>query len=69
MEKSEVNLNKFNGKNYPSYAFRFQLYLEAKELWGHVSGTDPKPTEDEMKIATWNTKDAKLKTWLLGSVT
>ena len=57
MEKSEVNMIKLNGKNYPSWAFQFQLYIEAKELWGHVSGTDPKPTEAEKKIAMWNTKD------------
>ena len=68
MDNSEDNLIKFNGKNYPSWAFQFQLYLEAKELWGHVSGTDPKPNEDEKKIAMGNTKDAKIKTWLLGSV-
>ena len=66
--KSEINLNKFNGKNYPSWAFQFELYLEGKELWGHISGTDPKPTEDEKKIVSWNTKDAKIKTWILGSM-
>ena len=49
-------------------AFQFELYLEAKELWGHVSRSDPKPIDDAKKIATWNTKDAKIKTWILGSV-
>lgn len=68
MEKSEVKLIRFDGKNYPAWAFQFQLYLEAKELWGFVSGSDPKPTEDDKKISTWNTKDAKIKTWILGPV-
>ena len=68
MEKSEITLIKFNGKNYPSWAFQFELYLEGKELWGHISGTDPKPTEDEKKILSWHTKDAKVKTWILGSI-
>ena len=67
-EKSEINLIKFNGKNYPSWAFQFELYLEGKELWSHISGTDPKPTEDEKKIVSWNTKDGKIKTWILGSM-
>ena len=68
MEKSDVKLIQFNGKNYPAWAFQFQLYLEAKELWGLVSGSDPRPTEDDKKICTWNTKDAKIKTWILGAV-
>ena len=68
MEKSDVKLTQFNGKNYPAWAFQFQLYLEAKELWGFVSGSDPKPTEDDKKTYTWNTKDAKIKTWILGAV-
>ena len=66
MEKPEINLIKFNGKNYPSWAFQFELYQEGKELWGHIFGTDPKPTKDEKKIVSWNTKDAKIKTWILG---
>ena len=37
-------------------------------MWGFVSGTDPKPTEDEKKISSWHTKDAKIKSWILGSV-
>ena len=68
MEKYEINLVRFTRKNYTTWAFQFQLYLEAKELWGHVYGSDPKPTDDEKKIATWNTKDAKIKMWILGSV-
>lgn len=68
MEKSEVTLVRFTGKNYPAWSFQFQIYLEAKELWGYISGSDPKPTEDEKKISTWLTKDAKIKSWILGSV-
>lgn len=68
MEKNEINLVRFTRKNCTTWAFQFQLYLEAKELCGHVSGSDPKPTDDEKKIATWNAKDAKIKIWILGSV-
>ena len=38
------------------------------KMWGHVSGLDPRPREDEKKILSWNTKNAKIKTWILGSV-
>ena len=68
MEKSEVTLIRFTGKNYPAWSFQFQIYLEAKELWGYISGSNPKPKEDEKKISAWLTKDAKIKTWILGSV-
>jgi len=49
MDKSEVTLIRFTGKNYPAWSFQFQIYLEAKELWGYISGSDPKPTEDEKR--------------------
>lgn len=68
MERSEVNLIYFTSQNYTTWAFQFELYLEAKELWGHVYGFYPKSTEDAKKIATWNTKDAKIKAWILGFV-
>eukprot|EP00268_Persea_americana_P051746 TRINITY_DN5737_c0_g1_i1.p1 TRINITY_DN5737_c0_g1~~TRINITY_DN5737_c0_g1_i1.p1 ORF type:complete len:136 (+),score=8.19 TRINITY_DN5737_c0_g1_i1:767-1174(+) len=67
MEKSEVTLIRFTGKNYPAWSFQFQIYLKAKELWGYISGSDPKPTEDK-KISSWLTKDAKIKSWILGSI-
>lgn len=37
-------------------------------MWEHISRSDPKPKDDEKKRAKWNTKDAKIKTWILGSV-
>ena len=33
-----------------------------------MDGFDPKPKDDDNKISAWKTKDAKIKTWLLGSV-
>ena len=68
MDKSEIALVKFNGSNYTSWAFQFQIYLKGKELWGHVDGTDPKPLEDVMAVSKWETKYAQIMTWLLGSV-
>ena len=68
MDKSENYLVKFNGTNYSSWAFQFQIYLKGKELWGHIDGTDPKPLEDVKAVSKWKTKDAQIMTWLLGSV-
>ena len=62
MEKNETALIKFNGKNCTSRSYQFQVYLEGKEMWGLVSGWDPRPKEDEKKILSWNTKDAEIKT-------
>ena len=59
---------RFDGKNYTSWAFQFQIYLEGNELWAHIEGSEPKPVEDDKKILAWKTKDAKIKSWLLGSV-
>ena len=67
-EKSEISIVRFNGKNYTSWAFQFQLYLEGKELWGFVDGSTKIPDEDEKRILSWKTKDAKIKSWVLSSV-
>ena len=68
MDKHEIALIRFDGTNYTSWAFQFQIYLEGKELWTHIDGSEPQPAEDDKKILAWKTKDAKIKTWLLGSV-
>lgn len=67
MEKGDITLIKFNGKNYTTWAFQFQIYLKGKELWGHLDDSDPKPT-DEKLLAKWEVKDWQIMTWILGSV-
>ena len=37
-------------------------------MLGHITGSDPKPTEDEKQIFSWTIKDAKIKSWVLGTV-
>ncbi|KAJ6978380.1 hypothetical protein NC653_026695 [Populus alba x Populus x berolinensis] len=38
-----------------------------KELWGHLDGSSPAPT-DPHELSIWTTKDAKIVSWILGSV-
>ncbi|XP_031253946.1 uncharacterized protein LOC116111928 [Pistacia vera] len=38
-----------------------------KKLWGHIDGSDKAPT-DVSKLAQWQTKDARVMTWILGSM-
>jgi hypothetical protein len=38
-----------------------------KELWGHIDGSDPAPTETK-DLAKWMVKDACVMSWILGSV-
>ena len=33
-----------------------------------MDGYEPKPEDDDKKKSSWKTKDAKIKSWLLGSV-
>ncbi|KAF3621213.1 hypothetical protein FXO37_32912 [Capsicum annuum] len=58
---------RFIGKNFLSWEFQFQLFVTAKELWGHIDGADPTPT-DPTKLGEWKIKDAWVMTWLLGSI-
>ena len=68
MDKSENYLIKFNGTNYSSWAFQFQIYLKGKEFRGQVDRTDPIPLEDVKAISKWETKDAQIMTWILGQL-
>ena len=63
---SEVFQTRFTGKNYAAWEFQFQLFVMGKELWGHVDGSDPAPT-DPTKLVQWKVKDARVMTWILGS--
>ena len=41
-----------------------KAWLMAAELWGIVSGKIQKPSSDDDKIATWETKEAKAAGWI-----
>ena len=49
MDKSEIKMVRFDGNNYTSWAFQFQIYLEGKELWAYIDGSEPIPAEDDKK--------------------
>lgn len=60
MEKTEIAYVKFSGKNYFAWEFQFQIYIQGKELWGHIDGNTSKPT-DPTKAAKWKSKRLKLR--------
>ena len=63
----ETFLTRFNGKNYASWDFQFLMFVKGKELWGHLDGTTKVPTESQ-KLIAWTTKDAKIISWIPGSI-
>jgi hypothetical protein len=63
----EAFLTRFNGKNYASWEFQFCMFVKGKELWGHLDGSSPAPT-DPQELSIWTTKDAEIVSWILGSV-
>jgi len=63
----EAFLTRFNGKNYVSWEFQFHMFVKGKELWGHLDGSSPAPTNPQ-ELSIWTTKDAKIVSWILGSV-
>ena len=66
-EESEILSVKLNGKNYFTWEFQFRMFVQGKELWGHIDGKNPTPT-NESKLAKWETNDAKIITWILSLV-
>jgi len=66
-DKVDTFLVRFNGKNYAAWEFQFKLFVKGKELWGHIDGKIPAPT-DATDLAKWESKDAQIMTWILSSV-
>jgi hypothetical protein len=67
MSSSESFGIHFTGKNYAAWEFQFKLFVMGKELWGHIDGSDPAPTETK-DLAKWTVKDTRMMSWILGSV-
>lgn len=63
MEKSDIQLIKFSGKNYNWWAYQFELYQKGKNM----SGSKMKSTDDN-KIEDWQTKEAQIISWILESI-
>ena len=58
---------RFTGKNYLAWEFQFKLFVEGKELWGHIDGSVLAP-QDVEALSKWEIHDAQVMTWLLSSV-
>lgn len=70
LDKYDAFLIRFNGKNYSTWAFHFQIYVKGKDLWGHIDGSKPAPDKDQYaeEHSKWEVKDAQIMAWILGSV-
>lgn len=68
-KKLNVLMVCLNGKNYPAWAFQFQIFVEWKDLRGHIDGSAFAPDKDKHKDehAKWVVKDAQ-KSWCGSSV-
>ena len=67
------NIPKLNvkGTNWVIFAFRFQVTVEAKDLWGHLDGStaclkypDPMSADQKTKVNKW-VKDEQMAKHLL----
>ena len=70
LDKFDTLLVRLNGKNYSAWAFHFQIFIKGKDLWGYVTSSTAAPDKEKDKAgyAQWETKDAQIMGWLLGSV-
>ncbi|CAN0918191.1 Retrovirus-related Pol polyprotein from transposon RE1 [Linum grandiflorum] len=61
---------RFDGNNYAIWSFHFRFFIEGKDLVDYLNGTAKKPTADASTAAqkTWKTNNARVFSWLLGSV-
>ena len=44
------------------------ILSQGEENVGYVTGSIPKPKFEEVKLEDWETKDAQIMIWILGSV-
>jgi len=40
VEKSDDVCVRFTGKNYTAWTFQLEIFLNEKELWGHIDDND-----------------------------
>ena len=64
---STSNVDVFGVRFTRKKIFQCRIFSMGKELWGHIDGSDPAPTEPT-KLAQWQVKDARVMTWILASV-
>ena len=63
----ENTIVRFNGKNYLALEFQFRMFVKGKELWSHIDGKSEAPAGGT-DLAQWDNKDARIVSWLLGSI-
>ncbi|CAN0905453.1 Retrovirus-related Pol polyprotein from transposon RE1 [Linum grandiflorum] len=62
---------RFNGSNYSIWAYAFKVFVQCKSLLGYLDGTKKEPAETATNLAdieTWRTDNARVLSWLIGSV-
>ncbi|CAN0898571.1 Retrovirus-related Pol polyprotein from transposon RE1 [Linum grandiflorum] len=62
---------RFNGSNYSIWAYAFKVFVQGKSLLGYLDGTKKEPAEtatNSADIETWRTNNARVLSWLIGSV-
>ena len=67
MISGENTIVRFNGKNYLAWEFQFRMFVKGKELWSHIDGKSEAPAGGT-DLAQWDNKDARIVSWLLGSI-
>ena len=61
LDKLESFPIRFTGKNYLAWEFQFKLFVEGKELWGHIDGSVPAP-QGAKALSKWEIHDARVMT-------
>ncbi|XP_062080957.1 uncharacterized protein LOC133785757 [Humulus lupulus] len=62
-----------NGQNYSYWHYVMKFFLKGKRMWGYVSGTSTKPTNDKdesfaEQLDLWDANNSKIITWINNSV-
>lgn len=67
MSEKRTSIVRMNGKTYSSWEFQFWMFVKGKELWNQLDGSSMVPA-DPIKLGSWESKDAKVVSWLLSSI-
>ncbi|KAL4558053.1 hypothetical protein LXL04_036249 [Taraxacum kok-saghyz] len=65
---SIVNFKLQGTINYKAWSSATELGLRARNKLGFVTGTIPRPTEDELKMSQWDRADVVVLSWILASI-
>ena len=68
MISQKVTTQLLNGRNFAEWSRSFQLFLGRVGKLGWLTGSNPKPADDNPRYSAWFSENCAILGWLFGSM-